>query len=73
MYKINITEQMTESGPREMITNDNLNALIDAKFTGVIPDEENVKNLSTMFIMLMCKSWLAKTTLRNIIGTPNEI
>ncbi|NLL14392.1 MAG: SPFH/Band 7/PHB domain protein [Fibrobacter sp.] len=71
MYKINITEQMTESGPREMITNDNLNALIDAQiYFRVIPDEENVKksqyNVYNVDVQIVA---LAKTTLRNIIGT----
>lgn len=71
MYKINITEQMTESGPREMITNDNLNALIDAQiYFRVKPDEENVKksqyNVYNVDVQIVA---LAKTTLRNIIGT----
>ncbi len=51
---------MTESGPREMITNDNLNALIDAQiYFRVKPDEENVKKSQYNFYNVdMCKSWL---------------
>ena len=31
MYKINITEQMIDADPQEIITNDNLNASVDAQ------------------------------------------
>ena len=31
MYKINVTEQMINAEPQEIITNDNLNAKVDAQ------------------------------------------
>ncbi|MCK4268292.1 MAG: SPFH domain-containing protein, partial [Actinomycetia bacterium] len=31
MYKINITERMVDAEPQEIITNDNLNATVDAQ------------------------------------------
>jgi hypothetical protein len=31
MYRINITEQMVDAEPQEIITNDNLNARVDAQ------------------------------------------
>jgi regulator of protease activity HflC (stomatin/prohibitin superfamily) len=71
MYKVNVTEQMTESGPREMITNDNLNAMVDAQiYFKVKPDEESVKrsqyNVYDVKLQIVA---LTKTTLRNIVGT----
>src|SRR5512135_1078389 len=45
MYQINITEQMVDAEPQEIITNDNLNAVVDAQvYFKVKPDEESVKN-----------------------------
>lgn len=66
-----ITENMVESGKREMITNDNLNATIDALiFYKVKPDEENIKaseyNVNAYEDQIIA---LTKTALRNIIGT----
>ena len=71
MYRINITEQMVDAQPQEIITNDNLNARVDAQvYFKVKPDEENVKN--SLYNVNDYK-WqivnLARTTLRNIIGT----
>lgn len=71
MYRINITEQMVDAEPQEIITNDNLNARVDAQvYFKVKSDEENVKN-STYNVNNY--QWqivnLARTTLRNIIGT----
>jgi regulator of protease activity HflC (stomatin/prohibitin superfamily) len=71
LYRVNITEQMTESGPREMITNDNLNAMVDSQiYFKVKPDEESVKNsqynVNDVKLQIVA---LAKTTLRNIVGT----
>jgi len=71
MYQINTTEQMVNAEPQEIITNDNLNASIDAQvYFRVIPDEEcvkasqyNVNNYQWQIVNL------ARTTLRNIIGT----
>jgi regulator of protease activity HflC (stomatin/prohibitin superfamily) len=71
LYRVNITEQMTESGPREMITNDNLNAMVDSQiYFKIKPDEQSVKNsqynVNDVKLQIVA---LAKTTLRNIVGT----
>jgi regulator of protease activity HflC (stomatin/prohibitin superfamily) len=71
LVSVNITEQMTESGMREMITNDNLNAMVDSQiYFKVKPDEDNVKNsqynVNNVDLQIVA---LAKTTLRNIVGT----
>jgi len=71
MYQINITEQMVDAEPQEIITFDNLNARVDAQvYFKVKSDEESVK--SSLYNVNNYK-WqivnLARTTLRNIIGT----
>jgi regulator of protease activity HflC (stomatin/prohibitin superfamily) len=71
MYKVNITEQMVDAEPQEIITNDNLNARVDAQvYFKVKADEESVKNSQ---YNVNNYHWqivnLARTTLRNIIGT----
>jgi regulator of protease activity HflC (stomatin/prohibitin superfamily) len=71
MIQVNITEQMVDAQPQEIITNDNLNARVDAQvYFKVTADEENVKN--SQYNVYDYK-WqivnLARTTLRNIIGT----
>jgi len=71
MFQINITEVMVDAQPQEIITNDNLNARVDAQvYFKVKSDEESVKN-STYNVNNY--QWqivnLARTTLRNIIGT----
>ncbi|MFH1238738.1 MAG: SPFH domain-containing protein [bacterium] len=71
MYQINITEQMVDAEPQEIITFDNLNARVDAQvYFKVKSDEESVK--SCLYNVNNYK-WqivnLARTTLRNIIGT----
>jgi regulator of protease activity HflC (stomatin/prohibitin superfamily) len=71
MYRINITEQMVNAESQEIITNDNLNASVDAQvYFKVKSDEESVKN--SLYNVNNYK-WqivnLARTTLRNIIGT----
>ena len=71
MYKINTTEQMVDAEPQEIITNDNLNARVDAQvYFRVKPDEEDVKssqyNVNNYQWQIVN---LARTTLRNIIGT----
>jgi regulator of protease activity HflC (stomatin/prohibitin superfamily) len=71
MYKINITEIMIDAQPQEIITNDNLNASVDAQVYFKIKDDEdnvkrsqyNVNNVQRQIVNL------ARTTLRNIIGT----
>jgi regulator of protease activity HflC (stomatin/prohibitin superfamily) len=71
MYQVNITEQMVDAEPQEIITNDNLNASVDAQvYFKVKPDEESVKgsqyNVNNFKYQIVN---LARTTLRNIIGT----
>lgn len=71
MYQVNVTEQMVDAEPQEIITNDNLNARVDAQvYFKVKTDEENVKNSQ---YNVNNYQWqivnLARTTLRNIIGT----
>ncbi len=71
IYMINITEQMVDAEPQEIITNDNLNASVDAQvYFRVKSDESSVKG-STYDVDNY--QWqivnLARTTLRNIIGT----
>lgn len=71
MIQINITEQMVDAQPQEIITNDNLNARVDAQvYFKVKPDEESVKNSQyNVFDYKYQIVNLARTTLRNIIGT----
>ena len=71
MYQINTTEQMVNAEPQEIITNDNLNARVDAQvYFRVMPNEESVKasqyNVNNYQVQIVN---LARTTLRNIIGT----
>jgi len=71
MYLVNVTEQMVDAEPQEIITNDNLNASVDAQvYFRVKSDEESVKG--SIYNVANFK-WqivnLARTTLRNIIGT----
>ena len=71
MFQVNITEVMVDAEPQEIITNDNLNARVDAQVYFKVKDDElSVKN-SQYFVNNY--RWqivnLARTTLRNIIGT----
>ncbi|MGB5007421.1 MAG: SPFH domain-containing protein [Ferruginibacter sp.] len=71
MYMVNTTEQMIDAEAQEIITNDNLNASVDAQvYFRVIADEESVKasqyNVNRYQWQIVN---LARTTLRNIIGT----
>src|SRR5512136_868895 len=71
MYLVNVTEQMVDAQPQEIITNDNLNASVDAQvYFRVKADEESVKgsiyNVNNYKLQIVN---LARTTLRNIIGT----
>jgi regulator of protease activity HflC (stomatin/prohibitin superfamily) len=71
MYQINVTEVMVDAQPQEIITNDNLNARVDAQvYFKVKEDETSVKNCQ---YNVNNYQWqivnLARTTLRNIIGT----
>jgi regulator of protease activity HflC (stomatin/prohibitin superfamily) len=71
MYLVNITEQLVEASPQEIITFDNLNAKVDAQvYFKIRPDEASVKN--SLYNVQSCQYQivnLARTTLRNIIGT----
>jgi regulator of protease activity HflC (stomatin/prohibitin superfamily) len=71
MYQVDIRETLVDATPQTIITNDNLNARVDAQvYLKVKPDEENVKasqyNVANYQIQIV---QLARTTLRNIIGT----
>lgn len=71
LYLVNITEQMVDAQPQEIITNDNLNAKVDAQvYFKVKGDEISVKNsqynVNNYKLQIIS---LARTTLRNIIGT----
>lgn len=71
MFFVNITEQMVDAEPQEIITNDNLNASVDAVvYFKVLEEEVNVKNsqyhVNDYKLQIVS---LARTTLRNIIGT----
>jgi regulator of protease activity HflC (stomatin/prohibitin superfamily) len=71
MYQVNITEQLVNADPQEIITNDNLNAVVDAQIYYKVKDQEedvknsqyNVNNVSYQIVNL------SRSTLRNIIGT----
>ncbi len=71
LFQVNTTEQMVDALPQEIITNDNLNARVDAQvYFRVKPDEENVKNSQYNVNNYQYQIVnLARTTLRNIIGT----
>jgi len=71
IYQVNVTEQMVDAEPQEIITNDNLNAKVDAQvYFKVKAAEADVKNCQ---YSVNNYQWqivnLARTTLRNIIGT----
>jgi regulator of protease activity HflC (stomatin/prohibitin superfamily) len=71
LHSVNITEQMVDAAPQEIITFDNLNARVDAQVYFKVKDDEesvkasqyNVNNYQWQIVNL------ARTTLRNIIGT----
>ena len=71
MYTVNVTEVMFNAEPQSIITSDKLNARVDAQiYFRVKADEENVKN--SQYSVYDYRSQivnLARTTLRNIIGT----
>jgi regulator of protease activity HflC (stomatin/prohibitin superfamily) len=71
LVRVNVTEQMVDAEPQEIITNDNLNARVDAQVyfkvmanaDSVMNSQYNVNNYGYQIVNL------ARTTLRNIIGT----
>jgi regulator of protease activity HflC (stomatin/prohibitin superfamily) len=71
LVRVEITEEMVDAQPQEIITNDNLNATVDAQvYFKVRDDEESIKasqyNVHDYRKQIVN---LARTTLRNIIGT----
>lgn len=71
LYQVNITEQLVNADPQEIITNDNLNAMVDAQiYYKVKADEVSVKNsqynVNDVNFQIVN---LSRSTLRNIIGT----
>ena len=68
---INITENMIDAGLQEIITSDSLNAQVDAQvYFKVRSDENDVKaSQYSVFNYMRQIVALARTTLRNIIGT----
>ena len=71
MFQVDVREVLVEAQPQTIITNDNLNAKVDAQvYLKVKADEENVKasqyNVTNYENQIVN---LARTTLRNIIGT----
>jgi regulator of protease activity HflC (stomatin/prohibitin superfamily) len=71
MFRVNVTEIMVDAEPQEIITNDNLNARVDAQvYFKVNSDEDSVKaSQYNVFDYRRQIVNLARTTLRNIIGT----
>ena len=73
LLRVNITEMMVDAGGQEIITKDALNASVDAQvYFKVKTDETSVKaseyNVFNYRVQIVA---LARTTLRNIIGTMN--
>jgi regulator of protease activity HflC (stomatin/prohibitin superfamily) len=71
LFLVNVTEEMVDAEPQEIITNDNLNARVDAQvYFKVKTDEDSIKNCQ---YKVGTYKWqivnLARTTLRSIIGT----
>ncbi|HYD03410.1 MAG TPA: SPFH domain-containing protein [Alphaproteobacteria bacterium] len=71
MIKVNMTEMMVDADPQEIITKDKLNATVDAQvYFKVKSDEASVKaSQYNVYDYQEQIVQLARTTLRNIIGT----
>jgi regulator of protease activity HflC (stomatin/prohibitin superfamily) len=71
MFRVNVTEVMVNAERQEIITSDKLNARVDAQvYFKVKSDEESVKSSQyNVFDYRLQIVNLARTTLRNIIGT----
>lgn len=70
IVRVNVTEQMVDAKQQEVITKDNLNAMVDAQvYFKVNETEDAVKNseyaVDNYFVQIIA---LARTTLRDIIG-----
>lgn len=68
---VDITERMVEASKQEIITFDNLNASVDAQIYFKIKSDENSVKQSQYNVQVIDRQIvaLARTTLRNIIGT----
>ena len=71
MFRVDIRELLVDAQPQMIITNDNLNARVDAQvYLKVMANEQSVKasqyNVANYEMQIVN---LARTTLRNIIGT----
>ena len=61
MYQVDIREVLVEAQPQTIITNDNLNAKVDAQvYLKVKADEENVKASSTTSPTTSCRSSISR-------------
>ena len=71
MFVVNITEQMTNIEPQEIITKDNLNAQVDlVVYFKIRSDDKSVYNSEYMVRNVYAQlDTLARTTARNVIGT----
>jgi regulator of protease activity HflC (stomatin/prohibitin superfamily) len=71
MFQVNITEQMVDAAPQEIITNDNLNARVDAQIYFKVRDDEDSVKRSQYAVNAYATQIvnLTRTTLRNIVGT----
>jgi regulator of protease activity HflC (stomatin/prohibitin superfamily) len=71
MYLVNLTEKMVNSEPNELITLDKLNVMVDSQvYYKVRNDEQSIKDSQyNVFSYEYQIVNLARTTLRNIIGT----
>jgi regulator of protease activity HflC (stomatin/prohibitin superfamily) len=71
MFQVNITEVMVDAERQEIITNDNLNATVDAQVYFKVKSDETSVKASTYNVFNYQRQIvnLARTTLRNIIGT----
>lgn len=70
IYYINVTEQMVDAAKQDVITGDNLNAIVDAQiYFRVKEDEENVKrsqySVDNYYRQIVA---IARTTLRDLVG-----
>lgn len=70
LIEVNITEQMVNADSQEVITKDNLNAMVDAQiYFKVRADEQNIKR--SQYAVNNCKYQivqLTRTTLRAVMG-----
>jgi regulator of protease activity HflC (stomatin/prohibitin superfamily) len=70
LIRVNTTENMIDAGLQEIITSDSLNAQVDAQVYFKVRSDEDVKasqyNVYNYMVQIVA---LARTTLRNIIGT----